>query len=57
MFYDELPTETWYIFDGVTHDAIGEVLATDEDDALEIAAGTFFDYPSTKMYAIAHSEF
>ena len=56
MFY-ELPPEWFTVFDGITHNALGEILAISEDDALEIAAGEYPDSPATEMYAIAHNEF
>ena len=52
---DELPIEWYFIYCG--DECIGEVLATGETDAEEIAAGEFLDYPATEMYAIAQSEF
>ena len=53
MFY-ELPPEWFTVFDGITHNALGEILAISEDDALEIAAGEYPDSPATEMYAIAN---
>lgn len=54
MFYDDYIPEWFTVFDGITHNALGEILAISEDDALEIAAGEYPDSPATEMYAIAN---
>ena len=57
IWFDELPVETYYIFVDSEDDCKGEILATSEADALEIAAAKFPEYPFSELYAIAASEF
>lgn len=49
--------QTYYIFDEDTDTLIGEVLAISVADAEYIAAGTFFDHPSNRMYALSAASF
>ena len=48
---------TYYIFDEDTDIMIGEVLAISVADAEYIAAGTFLDHPSHRMYALSADSF
>lgn len=49
--------QTYYIFDEDTDTMIGEVLAVSVADAEYIAAGTFLDHPTNRMYALSADSF